>query len=198
MPTFTIYQETDALNPREAENKGRMLCKHRRYILGDVDASGDLSDMISGHPDFDSVSADFDRQDPASLFRLAQGLGIIAVYLELHLYDHSGITMSTIPFSCAFDSGQVGVIYMTHSDMDTHYGGSEAHHCNQAKAHMKAEVKAYNAFISEDTFGFLLVDDDGTMICERSGYEGCDIESNGMLNDIDAQYHELVRKSVNA
>ena len=87
---------------------------------------------------------------------------------------------------------------MTHSDMDTYYGGTEAHHCNQAKEHMKAEVKAYDAFISEDTFGFLLVDDDGTMICGRSGYEGCDIESNGMLNDIDAQYHGRVRKSVNA
>lgn len=34
--------------------------------------------------------------------------------LPLFLYDHSGITMSTGPFHCPWDSGQVGFIYMTY------------------------------------------------------------------------------------
>ena len=33
------------------------------------------------------------------------------IILPLFLYDHSGITMSTGPFSCPWDSGQVGWIY---------------------------------------------------------------------------------------
>lgn len=33
------------------------------------------------------------------------------VILPLYLYDHSGITISTVPFSCPWDSGQVGWIY---------------------------------------------------------------------------------------
>lgn len=33
------------------------------------------------------------------------------VILPLYLYDHSGITISTGPFSCPWDSGQVGWIY---------------------------------------------------------------------------------------
>lgn len=36
-----------------------------------------------------------------------------AICLPLYLYDHGGITMSTSPFSCPWDSGQVGVIYCT-------------------------------------------------------------------------------------
>jgi len=36
-----------------------------------------------------------------------------AVILPLYLYDHSGITISTKPFSCPWDSGQVGFIYAT-------------------------------------------------------------------------------------
>jgi hypothetical protein len=32
---------------------------------------------------------------------------------DLYLYDHSGITISTSPFSCGWDSGQVGFIYLT-------------------------------------------------------------------------------------
>jgi len=36
----------------------------------------------------------------------------IAISLPVYLYDHSGITVSTCPFSCPWDSGQVGIIYV--------------------------------------------------------------------------------------
>ena len=35
------------------------------------------------------------------------------IVLPVYLYDHSGIRISTSPFSCPWDSGQVGVIYCT-------------------------------------------------------------------------------------
>ena len=34
------------------------------------------------------------------------------IILPLYLYDHSGISMKTTPFSCQWDSGQVGWIYV--------------------------------------------------------------------------------------
>lgn len=36
----------------------------------------------------------------------------IAIHLPVYLYNHSGITVSTSPFSCRWDSGQVGIIYV--------------------------------------------------------------------------------------
>jgi hypothetical protein len=38
--------------------------------------------------------------------------GILAI-LPLYLYQHSGLTIQTTPFSCRWDSGQVGWAYVT-------------------------------------------------------------------------------------
>jgi hypothetical protein len=40
----------------------------------------------------------------------------------LYLYDHGGITISTGPFSCPRDSGQVGFIYASHKQIRDHFG----------------------------------------------------------------------------
>lgn len=40
-----------------------------------------------------------------------------AVVLPVYIYDHSGIALSTKPFGCQFDSGQIGFIGATHERM---------------------------------------------------------------------------------
>jgi len=45
------------------------------------------------------------------------------VYIQsLYLYDHSGITMSTSPFSCPWDSGQVGFAYVDRATVEREWG----------------------------------------------------------------------------
>ncbi len=62
--------------------------------------------------EFDWSWADslLDEMDVSDLWNLVHGLDK-HVILPLYLYDHGGITMSTGPFSCRWDSGQVGWIY---------------------------------------------------------------------------------------
>ncbi len=48
------------------------------------------------------------------------------IILPLFLYDHSGITMSTGPFSCPWDSGQVGWIYASKKTFIDETGYTEA------------------------------------------------------------------------
>jgi len=48
------------------------------------------------------------------------------IILPLYLYDHSGITMSTGPFSCPWDSGQVGWIYAPKQKFIDETGYTEA------------------------------------------------------------------------
>jgi hypothetical protein len=43
------------------------------------------------------------------------------VILPLYLYDHSGITMSCGPFSCPWDSGQVGIIKCSLADAQANW-----------------------------------------------------------------------------
>ena len=94
-----IRSDDDPLNPRrELANLCRMVCFHGRYELDEPHS--------------------FDSPDD---FRQAMR-GEIYLELPLYLYDHSGITMRTTPFSCPWDSGQVGVIILEHEKVLTEFG----------------------------------------------------------------------------
>ena len=79
----------------EFDNLGKMVCFHKRYSLGD---------------DHDIHHDDFNGWDEMGE-HLTKGHDAVII-LPLYLYDHSGITIQTTPFSCPWDSGQVGFIYM--------------------------------------------------------------------------------------
>lgn len=101
------------------------------------------------------------------------------VMLPLYLYDHSGITMSTGRFSCPWDSGQVGWIYVTketirkemmrpqplkkgqkHPDykLIKHVTKKDIAH---AEEHLRNEVKTYDQYLTGDVYGFVIEDMDG-------------------------------------
>jgi len=74
----------------------KKICFHNKYRLGD--------------------KHDYDHQDYSGWNEMEKD--IIKeekphTILPLYLYDHSGITISTTPFSCGWDSGQVGFILMS-------------------------------------------------------------------------------------
>ena len=96
--TINIYSDDDPMNPRtECDNLGTMLCYHGRYTLGDADPVYKSDDQNG----WDELEEKLIKEQHA------------VVVLPLYLYDHSGITMNTGGFSCSWDSGQVGFIYVT-------------------------------------------------------------------------------------
>lgn len=90
------------LHPREdCENLGKMVCFHKRYRLGD-----------SGNP-IDPSWFNSWREMEEYIDRKLNAMVILPVYM----YDHSGITISTKPYDCPWDSGQLGFIYATRDDI---------------------------------------------------------------------------------
>lgn len=108
------------------------------------------------------------------------------VILPLHLYDHSGITMSTSRFSCPWDSGQVGYIYATPDRVSREWGdGPDAR--DKAKACLEAEVKVYDQFLRGDVYGYQIENDSGEVLDSCWGYYGqdeCESESKGAADAI--------------
>ena len=84
------------------------------------------------------------------------------VLLPIFLYDHSGITMNTFGFQCAWDSGQVGWIYADKDSILSTLNGDmlTPELRDKAKNLLLGEVSYYNHFISGDCFGFQLYKDD--------------------------------------
>lgn len=76
--------------------------------------------------------------------------------LPLFLYDHSGITISTGRFSCPWDSGQVGYIYITRERMLKEWSAKKLTKKLKAKAYeiMESEVHEYDHFLTGNVYGY--------------------------------------------
>ncbi len=148
--TITVASDTDPANPRHIfEPAGRMVCWHRRYALGDPHA-------FAGPEDFAQWWA-------------THGTG--GVLLPLYLYDHSGLTVSTTPFSCRWDSGQVGWVYLTAADVASEFADVPDARA-RATALLVAEVEDYDRYLTGDVWAYTLIDGDGDIIDSCAGYHG--------------------------
>ena len=127
-----IVQDTDPESPRTWDNLGTMVCFHKRYDLGD--------------------KTDYRTEDYDSWEELKEGIikneGEVVI-LPLYLYDHSGITISTSPFGCNFDSGCVGFICVS-KDKIRKDGIDET----KVEQYLIDEVKVYDQYLTGDVWGY--------------------------------------------
>jgi hypothetical protein len=142
-----VYQDESPYSPREDDNLGTMICFHKRYNLGDKH-NFNFNDYSS----WNEQRKEFQKQKPC-------------VILPLYLYDHSGITMNTTGFSCGWDSGQVGWIFVTKEQVRKEY---DVKYITQkirekVKKVLEAEVKVYDQYLTGDVYGYQVceVDEDG-------------------------------------
>jgi hypothetical protein len=171
MITVKIVPDQDPESPREWCNLGTMACWHSRYTLGDVQPSEDPDEYLADLPEG-------------------------SIILPLYLYDHSGITMSTSGFSCPWDSGQVGVIYVTPERIRAEYGADSAESREQARKALECEVKVYDQYLTGDVWGFLAEETEDCPCCgspkvviEDScfGFYGAD--KAAMKEHLDEKFH---------
>ena len=145
----TFYDECP-INPREDDNLGTMVCFHRRYSLGDKH-DYDSNDYNS----WDEMEKDIIKNEN------------VGVILPLYLYDHSGITISTSPFSCPWDSGQIGFIFISKKKMLEEYGGKIVTKKlkERVERYLKNEVKTYDQYLQGEVYGVRVfekeLDEDG-------------------------------------
>ena len=83
------------------------------------------------------------------------------VILPLNLYDHSGLRMSADSFigkaqHAEWDSGQVGWIYATASEIRAEYGSVSAENVEKARQRLLSEVQYYDYYLSGQCYGYRL------------------------------------------
>ena len=76
--------------------------------------------------------------------------------LPLYLYDHSGISMNTTGFSCNWDSGRVGFIFISKKKMLEEYGGKIVTQKlkDRVTEYLKGEVETYDQYLTGDVYGY--------------------------------------------
>lgn len=112
------------INPREDDNAWRLIfAHHNNYELGDEQT------------DFE----DFDRSEYHKV-------------VPVFMYDHSNIALSISPFSCSWDSGQIGYAVMTKEDFKNEFErfGIDGLDC------LKGELENYENYINGNSYGVVL------------------------------------------
>jgi hypothetical protein len=175
-----IIQDPDPFNPREDYCEASTLCcDHGRYDLGDKDGHEKARDAIRASRDYRESWEDYesdqylDFSHGPDLYEAIQRCTDI-VTLPLYLYDHSGITIRCAPFSCPWDSGQVGFAFMSKATILKEYGGKILTKAKREKAEglIQAEVKTYDSYLTGDCWGFAIEDQDGETLDSCWGFLG--------------------------
>ena len=198
MKTIKIYQDSMDWSPKDWDNLGTIAYKHSRYSLGE-EVIGDpvdwLTDKIGLTPDYvDKLAAKQGYRHYSNETREM----LEAMFLEkfialpLYLYDHSGITISTTPFHCPWDSGQVGYIYVTKEKARRELGIKRITSKKRILDYLRGEIETFDQYLRGDVYGFRVFEhepdenpEDGEEIDACWGFYGTDWENNGVLEYID-------------
>lgn len=187
--TAKVVNDTDPINPREDFDHSAVLyCWHRNYNLGDYkentysEPADLMADLLfdAGVTDEDGFQLDEDEMEE----RFPDGQGIRKTLADagytiqpLFLYNHSGITMSTSPFSCGWDSGQVGYAVLTPKAFKEHWGREwtgSPEDIEDATKVINGEVEEYDMYLTGDMWGVQIFDAFGEDIDSCWGYFGSD------------------------
>lgn len=171
---LVIQHDDDPMNPREWDNVGVMACWHKRYTLGD-----DRKAVYAHTPSEDWLEPWGTRGlEPHEWLKTVPKGSVI---LPLYLYDHSGITMSTGPFSCPWDSGQVGWIVATPAAIRKSFMVKRITKKIREKveAALRAEVATYDLYLTGQCWGYVITDNEGE---DDScwGFLGSTLEETGL------------------
>lgn len=183
--TVRLIADPDAESPREWDTLGTMVCAHRRYNLGDNDGLEKARELIQERFSDEWLdNAGFDLSYVPDVEKALEATRL-AIMLPLYLYDHGGITMKCSPFSCSWDSGKVGFIYISKEDVRREYGWKRLtkERIQKIYTYLQGEVEVYDQYLTGDVWGFEVVEED-EVIDSCWGFFGSDPVTNGVLDHL--------------
>lgn len=193
-----IIQNGDTDNPREWSNQGTIVYKHSRYLLGDEQTDDpiwylinllDIEEKLQSSRKWHELNNETDMLDYVLTFFEKE-----YIFLPVYLYDHSGLALNTTGFSCRWDSGQIGWIYVSKADIRKEYNVKRISKKlrEQIEANLNSEIELFEQYITGDVYGFVLEDNDENEIDSCWGFFGTDFENNGMKDHLPEEAHELL------
>jgi hypothetical protein len=164
-----VVYDADNESPREWGNLGTIVCWHnRRHFLGDVQPDCSAIEYLYGlmnDREFESKRYYLPDLDVIGEDNILKYFEKHFVFLSLCFYDHGGIAMSTSTFSCPWDSGRVGFIYVER-DSDEVAGMTEQKIIDA----LKQEVKIYDTYLRGEVLCVDIKDRYGEVINSCGGF----------------------------
>jgi hypothetical protein len=208
--TVEIYQDIEPIDPIEYwDMLGTIVCWHKHYSLGHdqpklepneflerlaIEADPNIESKIeywSNSTGWIKIRNKHEKMDMAAkevdqiLYKLIQkAINKHYIILPIYMYDHSGITIRTSPFSCPWDSGQIGYIYVSIDEIKSEHKNWKIitkSRKEYIKRVLQSEIKAYDQFLTGDVYGYIVNDPvTGNHIDSCWGFYGDDWKENNM------------------
>ena len=161
--TIEIFPDETNFSPRENDNICKFHIAHKRYSFGDVN-----------HNDLESI-----------LEAEQEAISNKDIILPLYMYDHSGITISLSPFSCPWDSGQVGIVIISRKKMIEEFSSKIFYKKLKQRAVeiAEAEVKEMDQYLTGEVYGYV-IDDNKESCWGYYGQEYCVEEAKYVVDYI--------------
>lgn len=162
-----ITRDEHAWNPREDSNLTTMVCFHKRYDLGD-----------KHEVDGDAYSS-WEEMEEALLAD-----GEIVAMKPLYLLDHGSIAISTKDFNDRWDSGRLGLVYITKQSL-MEICGTINYTEGEFSAMIEDEVEIYNNYINGNVYEYRVYEH----ITDESGNEYLELigQCGGYYDEDDAR-----------
>jgi len=140
-----IVLDPDPINPRtEYDHLGKMLYTSRRYLLGDESVSPDV------------IQETEERDD--------------VFCIPVYAFIHGSVVLNTHGFSCPWDSGQCGIIYVEKEKLAKEFSDlSEEELGIKAEEILRSEVEEFSHYLSGEVYGYQ-VELDGKHVDSCYGY----------------------------
>ena len=161
--TIEVDYEENPESPRDWDNICIFHLAHRNYSFGD-----------ENYNDAESIRA---------AQREAKRNGDLV--LPLYMYDHSSITIALTPYSCRYDSGQVGFVQVPRDKMIEEFGKKIFTKALKEKGLELAqgEVETLDTYIRGDVVGYI-IDEDGDSCWGFFGVEEATNEAKSVIDHI--------------
>jgi hypothetical protein len=134
--TLEIFYDSDAESPLEWSSTKVAYNSRSRYVLGNLALDSEALETFE------------DRNDK--------------VYaLPVYAYIHSGVRLSTTSFSCSWDSGQSGWIFVAKDSPDiSHLAGDR----EKVNAYLTSELEDFSSWLEGNNYYFTIKNSEGDVV----------------------------------
>lgn len=144
--TIEIFYDDHPESPRDWGHSSTFWTFHSRYCSPDPDPDPDFRPNDREH-----------------------------IWLPVYMYDHGGVVYNTTGFSCPWDSGCVGLIFIEKSKVRKDHGWKRITKAReeQVLSWLRSEVDVYSQWAGGEVYGYVIDDGDGNSCWGFYGLDYC-------------------------
>jgi hypothetical protein len=111
------------------------------------------------------------------------------ISFPVYMYDHSAISLSLSPFSCPWDSGQLGIIYNCKKNIreQMQWKIITKERKEKLREYAENQIQTYEDYLNGNVFGFYLYEDN-EQVDQCWGFYGADHNKSGLYDSANFQF----------